>query len=58
MLYDEKLHNLFASQNMVRAIQSGRMRWAERVARMGMWKSRRLFVGNPAGKALARVALL
>jgi len=34
-LYNEKLHNLYASPNIIRAIKSGRMRSEGHVARMG-----------------------
>jgi hypothetical protein len=34
-LYNEKLHNLYSSPNIVRVIKSKRMRWAGNVARMG-----------------------
>jgi hypothetical protein len=47
------LHNLYASRNIIWAIQSRRMRWARRVAWMGeMWWSD-LF-GKPEGKRLLR----
>jgi hypothetical protein len=34
-LRKEELHDLYCSPNIVRVIKSRRMRWAERVARMG-----------------------
>jgi hypothetical protein len=34
-LYNEKLHNLFSSQNIIRVIKSRRMRWAGHVTLMG-----------------------
>jgi hypothetical protein len=34
-LYNDELHNLYSSQNIVRVIKSRRMRWAGHVARMG-----------------------
>jgi hypothetical protein len=34
-LHSEELHNLYSSQNIVRVIKSGRMRWAGYVARLG-----------------------
>jgi hypothetical protein len=33
-LHNEELHNLHASQNIIRAITSRRMRWVRHVARM------------------------
>jgi hypothetical protein len=34
-LHNEELHNLYSSQNIIRQMQSRRMRWAGHVARMG-----------------------
>jgi hypothetical protein len=34
-LHNEKLRNLYSSQNIIRMIKSRRMRWAGHVARMG-----------------------
>jgi hypothetical protein len=34
-LHNEKVHNLYSSQNISRMIKSTRMRWAGHVARMG-----------------------
>jgi len=34
-LHNEKLNDLYCSSNIVRAIKSGRMRWAGQLARMG-----------------------
>jgi hypothetical protein len=34
-LHNEELHNLYSSPNIIRQIESRRMRWAEHVARMG-----------------------
>jgi hypothetical protein len=34
-LYNEELHDLYSSPNIVRVIKSRRMRWAGHVARMG-----------------------
>ena len=33
-LYNEELHSLYRSPNIVRVIKSRRLRWAEHVARM------------------------
>jgi hypothetical protein len=35
-LYNEELHNLYASPNIIRILKSSRMRWAGHVARIGM----------------------
>jgi hypothetical protein len=44
-LYNNELHNLYSSPNIIRIIKSGRMRWAEHVARMGEKRNMyRLFV--------------
>jgi hypothetical protein len=34
-LHDEKLRNLYASQNIIRVIKSRSVRWARYIARMG-----------------------
>jgi hypothetical protein len=34
-LDNEKLHNLYASPNIIRVIKSRRMRWAGHIGRMG-----------------------
>jgi uncharacterized membrane protein len=34
-LYNEELHNLYSSPNIIRVAKSRRMRWAGHVARMG-----------------------
>jgi hypothetical protein len=34
-LHNEELHNLYSSPNIIRIIESRRMRWAGHVARMG-----------------------
>ena len=34
-LYNEELHSLYRSPNIVRVIKSRRLRWAGHVARMG-----------------------
>jgi hypothetical protein len=50
-LHNEKLHNLYASPNIVRVINSRRMRWAGRVARLGGMKNAyKILVGKPEGK--------
>ena len=47
-LYNEVLHDLYCSPNIVRAIRSRIMRWAEHVARMG--ERRVILVVKPEGK--------
>jgi len=50
-LHNEKLNYLYCSPNIVRVIKSGRMRWAEHVARMGERRGvYRVLVGKPEGK--------
>jgi hypothetical protein len=50
-LHNDELHSLYSSQNIVRVITSGRMRWAEHVARMGEGRGvYRVLVGRPEGK--------
>jgi hypothetical protein len=50
-LYNDELHSLYSSQNIVRVIKSRSMRWAGRVARMGEGTGvHRVFVGRPEGK--------
>jgi hypothetical protein len=34
-LYNEELHNIYSSTNIIRIIKSRRMRWAGHVSRMG-----------------------
>jgi hypothetical protein len=49
-LHNEVLNNLYSSPNIVRAIKSGRMRWAGRVACMGEGRGvYRVWVGKPEG---------
>jgi hypothetical protein len=49
--YNEELHNLYASLNIVRAIKSRRMRGAGHVARVGeMRNAYNILVGEPEGK--------
>jgi hypothetical protein len=50
-LYNDELHSLYASPNIVMVIKSRRMRWAGHVARMGEGRSvYRVLVGRPEGK--------
>ena len=50
-LHNEDLNDLYSSPNIVRVINSRRMRWAEHVARMGEERGvYRFLVGKPEGK--------
>ena len=50
-LHNEELSDLYALQNIVRAVESRRMRWAGLVARMGEGTGvHRVLVGKPQGK--------
>jgi hypothetical protein len=50
-LHNDELHSLYSSPNIVRVIESRRMRWAGHVARMGKGRGiYRVLVGRPEGK--------
>jgi hypothetical protein len=50
-LHNDEIHSLYSSPNIVRVIQSRRMRWAGHVARKGEGKGvYRVLVGRPKGK--------
>jgi hypothetical protein len=52
-LHHEELCDLYSSPNIIRAIISRRLRWAEHVARMGESRGvgvHRVLVGKPEGK--------
>jgi hypothetical protein len=50
-LHNDELHSLYSSPNIVRVINSRRMKWAGHVARMGEGKGvYRFLVGRPEGK--------
>jgi hypothetical protein len=50
-LHNEKLHILYSSPNIIRQINSRRMRWSGHVARMGEErKVYKVLVGKPEGK--------
>jgi hypothetical protein len=50
-LHNDELHNLYSSPNIIRMIESRRMRWAGHVARMGETRNAyRIFVRKPEGK--------
>jgi hypothetical protein len=49
--YNDELHDLYSSPNIVRVIKSRRMRWAGHVARMEKGRvAYRVLVGRPEGK--------
>jgi hypothetical protein len=50
-LNNEELHNLHASQNIIKVIKLRRMRWARPVARMGKMRNEyKILVGKIEGK--------
>jgi hypothetical protein len=50
-LHNEDLHDLYSSPNIIRIINSRRMRWAGHVARIGEKRTAyRLLVGKPERK--------
>jgi hypothetical protein len=50
-LYNEEIHNLYSSPDIISMVKSRRMRWAGLVARMGEKRNAyRLFAGKPEGK--------
>jgi hypothetical protein len=50
-LYNEELHNLYASTNIIRVITSSRMRWAGHVTWIGeMRNAYDILVGKPEGE--------
>jgi hypothetical protein len=50
-LYNEELHNWYTSLNIIRVIKPRRMKWAERVSRMGDTRNiYKILVGKPEGK--------
>jgi len=49
--HNEEFHNLYASPNIVRMIESSRIRWTEHVARTGETRNAySTLVGIPEGK--------
>jgi hypothetical protein len=49
-LHNEELHDSYSSPNIIRMIESRRMRWAEHVARIGeTGNAYRMLVGKPEG---------
>jgi hypothetical protein len=50
-LYNDQLHSLYSSPNVVRVIKSRRMRWEAHVARMGEGRGvYEVLVGRPEGR--------
>jgi hypothetical protein len=50
-LHNDELHSLYSSPNIVKVINSIRMRWAGHVARVGEGRGvYRVLVGRPEGK--------
>jgi hypothetical protein len=50
-LYNEELHNLYSSPDIIRMINSRRMTWEGHVAQMGETRNAyRILVGKPEGK--------
>jgi hypothetical protein len=50
-LHNDEIHSLYSSSDIVRAIKSRRMRWAEHVVHMGDGRGvYRVLVGRPEGK--------
>jgi hypothetical protein len=50
-LHNEELHNLYSSPNIIRMINSRRMRWAGHVASMGERRNAyMILVGKPEGR--------
>jgi hypothetical protein len=51
-LHNGELHNLYSSPEIIRQLNSRRMRWAGHVARMGEGRNvYRVRMGNPGGKS-------
>ena len=49
--HNEELHSLYRSPNIVRVIESRRLRWAGHVARMEEGSSAfKILIGKPTGK--------
>jgi hypothetical protein len=50
-LHNEELHDLYTSLNIIKVIESRRMRWATYVACMGEMRNvLKILVGDPEGK--------
>jgi hypothetical protein len=54
-LHNEELHKFYFSPNIIRMIESKRMRWTRHVALMGKKRNAcRILVGKPEGKSPLR----
>jgi hypothetical protein len=50
-LHNKELHNLYASQNIIRVIKSRRVRWAGHEARIGeLWNPYKILIEKPEWK--------
>jgi hypothetical protein len=50
-LHNDELHSLYSSPKIVRVIESRRMKWAGRVARMVEWRGvYRFWLGGPKAR--------
>jgi hypothetical protein len=50
-LHNEELHNVYSSPNIIRIIESRRMRWAGHVARVEETRNAyRILMGKPEGR--------
>jgi len=50
-LHHEELHNFYASPNIIRVMNSRKMRWAGNVVRMGVMRNgRKILIGKPKEK--------
>jgi hypothetical protein len=50
-LYNDELHSLYSSPNIIRVIKSRKMRWTVHVAHMGEGRGvYRVLIGRPEGK--------
>jgi len=50
-MHSEELHDLYVSLNIIRVIESGSIRWAGHLARMGEMRNvYKILFGKPEGK--------
>jgi hypothetical protein len=49
-LYNEELHNLYSSQNIIRIIISSRVRWVEHILHMGERNAYNILVASLRGR--------